>query len=116
MTQDEMALTRVVFAITVKGYAELRNTNSILNLQERTVLTLIDGVCPVAQYLPFLSEFNPVIDKLKRLEKLGLLRRVGAVASDAVQRFDKQVSGGSRISHWQSISAEREVSGFIALE
>jgi hypothetical protein len=116
MTQTEIAYSQVVLGITVAGYAELRSSKSLLNLQERTVLTLIDGVCPVAQYLPFLSEFAPVIDKLQRLEKLGLLRRVGIVAPAAVQRFDEQVSRDSQVSHWQSISAEREVSGFIALE
>lgn len=116
MKQEAIAFQQVVFAITVTGYAELRSTKSMLSLQERTVLTLIDGACPVAQYLPFLSEFEPVIDKLQRLEHLGLVRRVGLVTSAAVQRFDEQVSRDSQVSHWQSISAERDVSGFVALQ
>lgn len=115
MTSDEIALQKVVFAITVTGYAELRNLNSALNLQERTVLTLIDGVCPVAQYLPFLSAFEPITQKMMKLERLGLLRRAGEVTAEAVRRFDAQVSSDSQVSHWQSISADLDVSGFVAL-
>lgn len=115
MTSQAAIFEQVVFAITVTGYAELRNIKSSLSLQERTVLTLIDGVCPVAQYLPFLSEFEPIIDKLQRLERLGFLRRAGLVTSAAVQLFDDQVSKDSQVSHWQSISAERDISGFVAL-
>jgi hypothetical protein len=113
--QDDIAFHQVVYAITVPGYAELRNLQSALNLQERTVLTLIDGVCPVAQYLPFLSSFEPVAQKMQKLEKLGFLRRAGRVAPDAVRRFDEQVSKASQVSQWQSISAESEASGFVAL-
>ena len=112
---DDIAFQQLVFAITVPGYAELRNLKSALSLQERTVLTLIDGVCPVAQYLPFLSEFEPVREKLKKLEALGLLRRAGAVTPAAVRLFESQVSVDSQVSHWQSISADRDVSGFVAL-
>lgn len=115
MNEGDIALHKVVFAITVAGYAELRNQGSVLNLQERTVLTLIDGVCPVAQYLPFLSAFEPVTHKMVKLERLGLLRRSGEVTTEAVRRFDKQVSADSQVSHWQSISADTEVSGFVAL-
>jgi hypothetical protein len=115
MKQGETAIEQVVFAITVTGYAELRNIKSALSLQERTVLTLIDGVCPVAQYLPFLSAFEPVMHKMKKLEQLGYLRRAGQVTSAAVQRFDKQVSSDSQVSQWQSISAESDLSGFVAL-
>jgi hypothetical protein len=116
MKQGAASFQQIVLAITVAGYAELRSTKSMLSLQERTVLTLIDGVCPVVQYLPFLSEFEPVIDKLQRLEHLGLVRRVGLVTPAAVKQFDDQVSRDSQVSHWQSISAERDVSGFVALQ
>jgi hypothetical protein len=115
MNQQELEFQQVVFAITVQGYAELRKNNSVLSLQERTVLTLIDGVCPVAQYLPFLSSFEPVVGKMQKLEKLGLLRRSGRVTPDAVRRFDEQVSKDAQVSHWQSISADRDVSGYIPL-
>jgi hypothetical protein len=115
MNKQDLALQQVVFAITVQGYAELRNTQSTLSLQERTVLTLIDGVCPVAQYLPFLSSFEPVMEKMQKLERLGLLRRSGSVTPEAVRRFDSQVSSDSQVSHWQSISADYNTSGFVAL-
>jgi hypothetical protein len=116
MNQQDIEFQQVVLAITVEGYAELRNSQSMLSLQERTVLTLIDGVCPVAQYLPFLSSFEPVVQKMQKLERLGLLRRSGRVASEAVRRFGEQVSTDSQVSHWQSISAERDASGFVALQ
>ena len=88
----------------------------MLSLQERTVLTLIDGVCPVAQYLPFLSSFEPVVQKMKKLEQLGLLRRAGQVTLAAVRRFDEQVNTGASVSRWPSISAESEASGFVLLQ
>ncbi len=115
MKQEDIAFQQIVFAITVQGYAELRNTDTRLNLQERTVLTLIDGVCPVAQYLPFLSSFEPVVQKMQKLEQLGLLRRVGKVTSAAVIGFGERVSADKQVSRWHSISAEREASGFISL-
>jgi hypothetical protein len=114
--QEDLAFYQVVFSITVQGYAELRNQQSTLSLQERTVLTLIDGVCPVAQYLPFLSSFEPVMQKMQKLETMGLLRRAGRVTLDAVRRFDEQVSKDAQVSHWHSISAERDASGFVALQ
>jgi hypothetical protein len=116
MKAEELAFQQIVFAITVEGYAELRNQGSALTLQERTVLTLIDGVCPVAQYLPFLSAFEPVVHKFKKLEQMALLRRSGKVASDAVQRFDEQSHSGEQISRWQSISADHQASGFVSLQ
>jgi hypothetical protein len=105
----------VVYAITVAGYAELRNIKTLLTLQERTVLTLVDGICPVAQYAPFLSEFAPVDKKMLKLEALGMLRRVGSVAKEAVDRFDTQVKSGEQISTWQAISSKDEASGFVPL-
>lgn len=113
--QTDVNMLQVVYAITVEGYAELRNQASILSLKERTVLTLIDGVCPVAQYLPFLSTFEPVIEKMKKLEHKGYLRRAGHVAAHAVQKFDEEVSKDSQVSHWQSISADSASSGYAPL-
>ncbi len=115
MRPADIAFQQIVFAITVAGYVELRNVNSSLSLQERTVLTLIDGVCPVAQYLPFLSEFEPLIAKFKKLEQLGLLRHAGQVSSAAVKLFDEQVNNAAPVSRWQSISSECDESGFVAL-
>jgi hypothetical protein len=80
MTAQEPHFEQIVFATTVDGYAELRNPQTSLSLQERTVLTLIDGVCPVASYLPYLHAFEPVVQKIKKLEQLGYLRRTQQVA------------------------------------
>jgi hypothetical protein len=111
----DVSYLQIVFSITVQGYAELRDPQSALSLQERTVLTLIDGVCPVAQYLPYLSSFWPVVDKIKKLEQLALVRRIGAVSPEAVRLFDEQVKRRVSMSKWLSISSEREASGFVAL-
>jgi hypothetical protein len=105
----------VVYAITVSGYAELRNEKTRLTLQERTVLTLVDGICPVVQYVPFLSEFAPVDKKMRKLEALGMLRRVGKVAQEAVDRFDHQVKSGEQVSSWQGIDSTEKQSGFVQL-
>ena len=75
MNEDDLVYSKLIFATSVAGFAELRNTKSLLSLKERTVLTLIDGACPVSGYLPYLSAFEPVIEKMKKLEKLGYLRR-----------------------------------------
>jgi hypothetical protein len=115
MNDEELAYQQIVFAITVQGYAELRSPASSLNLQERTVLTLVDGVCPVAQYLPFLRTFEPVVHKFRKLEQLGLLRRTGKVTSEAVKRFDEQSHSGVQPSRWHSISADQQASGFVSL-
>jgi hypothetical protein len=105
-------LSAVVFHITEQGYAALRTPNNRLSLAERTVLTLVDGLCPVAQYEPFLSEFSPVQAKMRKLEQLGLLRRTGQVKQEAVKRFEQQVRSSAEVSSWQSIRADQRESGF----
>jgi hypothetical protein len=105
-------LSAVVFHITEQGYAALRNPNNRLTPAERTVLTLVDGLCPVAQYEPFLSSFHPVQAKMRKLEQLGLLRRTGHVKNEAVQRFEQQVRDSNEVSSWQSIRADKQESGF----
>lgn len=114
-TSGKEPIDHVVYSITSQGYAELRNAKILLTLQERTVLGLIDGVCPVAQYIPFLSEFEPVVYKIRKLENLGLLRRAGMVTREAVQKFDAQVHSQLPVSSWQSISAFDQQSGFLPL-
>jgi hypothetical protein len=106
-------LSAVVYHITEQGYSALRKSNNHLSLAERTVLTLVDGMCPVAQYEPFLTEFAPVQAKMRKLEQLGLLRRAGQVKKEAVQRFEQQVRGGAEVSSWQSIRADNQESGFL---
>jgi hypothetical protein len=47
-------------------------------------LILVDGICPVAQYLPFLLAFAPLDDIFEVLENLDLVRRVGKVSSETL--------------------------------
>ncbi len=108
-------ISNVVYAITARGFATLRSNSALISRQHRTVLTLVDGVCPVAQYVPFLGAFEPVIEKFEMLEQIGCLRRVGNVSGSAVQMLHDSVKSGGPISKMQSIDAECENSGFVAL-
>lgn len=105
----------VVYAITARGFATLRSNSLVISKQHRTVLTLVDGVCPVAQYVPFLRAFEPLIEKFQLLEQIGCLRRVGSVSGFAVRMFDESVQAGSPVSKLPQIDSEHENSGFIPL-
>jgi hypothetical protein len=105
----------VVYVITARGFATLRSNSTVISKQHRTVLTLVDGVCPVAQYVPFLQAFEPVIEKFELLEQLGCLRRVGNVSGHAVKMFGDSVQSGGPVSKMQSIDSENEISGFVPL-
>jgi hypothetical protein len=105
----------VVYAITARGFATLRSNSAVISKQHRTVLTLVDGVCPVAQYVPFLRAFEPLIEKFELLEQTGCLRRVGNVSAVAVQAFDQSVQSGGPVSQMMSIDAESKHSGFLPL-
>ncbi len=105
----------VVYVITARGFATLRSNSSVISKQHRTVLTLVDGVCPVAQYVPFLRAFEPLIEKFELLEQTGCLRRVGNVSGVAVKLFDDSVQSGGPISQLQSIDSENASSGFVPL-
>lgn len=106
-------LAEVVFEITPAGFAALRNAASPMELQLKTVLTLVDGVCPVAQYRPFLGAFEPLTEKFQILERMLYLSRVGHVSNQAVSRFQQDVSLGGPPSNWRSIDAESQDSGFL---
>jgi hypothetical protein len=105
----------VVYAITARGFATLRSNSTVISKQHRTVLTLVDGVCPVAQYVPFLRAFEPLIEKFELLEQTGCLRRVGNVSGHAVKMFDASVQSGGPVSKMPSIDSENENSGFVPL-
>jgi hypothetical protein len=105
-------LHEVVYAITAKGFAALRSDDVNISLDLKTVLTLVDGICPVAQYIPFLQVFHPLEDKFATLEKYGLVRRVGTVSGFAVKMFHNQSRSGVPVSKMQRIDAEYENSGF----
>jgi hypothetical protein len=105
----------VVFVITARGFATLRSNSTVISKQHRTVLTLVDGVCPVAQYVPFLRAFEPLIEKFELLEQTGCLRRVGNVSGFAVKMFDEAVQSGGPVSQMPSIDSEHANSGFMPL-
>lgn len=108
-------ISDVVFAVTAKGFAALRSDNAAMAPDLRTVLIMVDGVCPVAQYVPFLQVFAPLADKFELLESFGLLRRVGTVSNVAVQVFNSQSQAGAPLSKLPSIDAKNENSGYAPL-
>jgi hypothetical protein len=105
----------VVYAITAKGFSALRSDDITISLDLKTVLTMVDGVCPVAQYVPFLQVFHPLEDKFELLEKYGLLRRVGTVSGFAVKMFSSQSQSGTPVSKLIRIDSDSENSGFLPL-
>jgi hypothetical protein len=109
-------LSDVVYSITAHGFTALRASDSAgLTPQLRTVLTVVDGVCPVAQYEPFLRAFMPLTEKFQILEQLGYLRRLGAVSDDAVKLFNQTAHDDPSVSHLPRIDADRPDSGFTPL-
>jgi hypothetical protein len=104
--------TDIVFALTPSGYAALRNTTAPMALPLKTVLTMIDGVCPVAQYLPFMRTFDPLVEKFQILESLGYVRRAGSVSSAAVSTFERSVKAGFSVSQLPAIDSHAQDSGF----
>ena len=108
-------LSDTVFGLTPQGQAALANEVAPLSSSLKAVLTMVDGVCPVAQYVPFLRAFTPLDEKFQILESMGYLRRVGTVSSDAVSRFEKSISMGVSATSLPRIDAETKASGFMAL-
>ena len=106
-------LAEVVFSITPAGYTALRNTTEPMDLRLKTVLTLVDGVCPVAQYVPYLMAFDPLSEKFFILERMGYVRRIGKIASVAVSGFQESVRAGTSRSRLPRIDIETKESGFM---
>jgi hypothetical protein len=108
-------LKDVVYAITARGFATLRTESAVVSLQHKTILTMVDGVCPVAQYVPFLLAFAPLEEKFELLERLGCLRRVGTVSAYAVKMFDASAQAGTAASKMPRIDSEHQNSGFAPI-
>lgn len=108
-------LAEVVFSITAAGYAALRNTTEPMDLRLKTVLTLVDGVCPVAQYAPYLLAFDPLSEKFFILERMGYVRRIGKIANSVVSSFQESVRVGTSSSRLPRIDTELKESGFMPL-
>ena len=77
-------IQNVVFITTPQGFAAMRNKNLAIPLDFMTVLILVDGICPVAQYIPFLQLFEPLEPKFLYLEKSGLITRHRAASISEV--------------------------------
>ncbi len=105
-------LNEVVFAVTAKGFAAMRNESTQMPMDLKTVLTMVDGICPVAQYEPFMKVFAPLADKFALLEQQGYVRRVGTVSGFAVKMFNESAQSGRSITKLPNIDAEHESSGF----
>lgn len=105
----------VVYCITPAGYSALRNANEPLNLDLKTVLTLVDGICPVAQYVPFLLAFDPLAEKFQILERMGYLAPTGRISTQAVSAFGHSVSQGQPLSRLPRIDSLMRESGFTLL-
>jgi hypothetical protein len=108
-------LLEVVFAVTPAGYAALRNVSDPLNLDLKTVLTLVDGLCPVGQYIPFLLAFDPLPEKFQILERMGYLRQTGRISAQAMSGFEQSVSQRQPASRLPRIDASASESGYMPL-
>jgi hypothetical protein len=109
------SIAEAVFALTPHANASLRNGNCALSPQLLTLLMLVDGVAPVAQYKPFLKSLHPLEQKFTELETQGYLVRVGNVSEDAVKNFDATVAAGKPIIELHRIDALTPESGFISI-
>ena len=109
-------LSEVVFGITPAGYAALKSSTEPMDLRLKTVLTLVDGVCPVAQYVPFLMAFEPLAEKFFILERMGYVKRMGKVATSSVSGFEQLVLGGTSKARLPRIDSRFPPSGFLPIE
>lgn len=108
-------LSEVVFNITPSGYSALRSESGMLELALKTVLTMVDGICPVAQYVPFLKTFEPLEEKFFILERMGYIKRTGSISAQAVSGFEQSVLQGRPLSRLPRIDANNSDSGFMPL-
>jgi hypothetical protein len=106
----------VVFALSSKALELLKQGSIQLDSQLSTLIVLIDGVTPVAQFKPFLKGLDPIEPKFVTLESMGYLVRTGSVSARAVKNFQESVDAGGPISGLQSIDAQSPDSGFVALD
>jgi hypothetical protein len=109
------SIAEVVFILSPRAIAALASDSKDLDPQLLTLLALVDGVTPVAQYQPFLRSLGPIEPKFIALEVFGYLLRVGTVSTDAVKAFQNSVEAGGSISTLHSIDARAPASGFIPL-
>jgi hypothetical protein len=109
------ARPETVYTVTSEGFIALRSSAQQLTLELRTVLTLVDGTCPVVQYIPFMQALAPLLPKFDQLESMGYIRASGSVSKEAVDVFVKAIASGTSVSELPSIDAESKLSGFAPL-
>jgi hypothetical protein len=109
------SIAEVVYQLSAKAVNALNNPDSGLPPDLRALLSMVDGVSPVAQYQPFLRALEPIGPKLASLEQRGYLQRLGFVSDKMVADFQHSVNSGAPISSWQSIDSENPDSGFVPL-
>jgi hypothetical protein len=109
------SISEVVYQLSAKAVGALNNPDSALPPDLRALLSMVDGVSPVAQYQPFLKALEPIGPKLASLEQRGYLQRIGLVSDRAVADFQHSVISGAPISTWQKIDSESPESGFVPL-
>jgi hypothetical protein len=110
------ALSNLVFVLSPKAITALAQKGKGLEPRLHTILNLVDGVTPVAQYLPFLKLLEPVEEKFVELEALGYLVRVGMVSPAAVKVFQDSVAAGASVTSLPNIDARTADSGFMPLD
>lgn len=108
-------IAEVVYQLSSKAASALSHPESGLPPDLRALLSMVDGVSPVAQFQPFLQALEPIGPKLLSLEQRGYLHRVGSVSDKAVSDFQHSVSSGAPMSTWQRIDTESPDSGFVPL-
>jgi hypothetical protein len=115
MNQNTNHISDVVYTLSPLATNTLRSGEIAIPNRLLTLLMLIDGVAPVAQYEPFLKSLHPLEEKFLELEQLGYLVRVGNVSLQAVKTFNETVAAGRPISELHRIDALAPESGFIPL-
>jgi hypothetical protein len=108
------SLAQIVFVLTPSAIAVLAKRGEGMEPRLHTVLALVDGVSPVAQYVPFLKMLEPVEEKFAELEALGYLLRVGEVSQLAVRVFQDSVAAGASVTSLPNIDSRTADSGFVS--
>lgn len=108
-------ILETVFVVTSEGFAAQQNGSELLSLDLKTILSLVDGICPVGQYIPFLLVFQPLSEKFQSLEKMGYLKSSGQISTQAMSAFKNSVIERQPLSRLPRIDSLDSESGFARL-
>jgi hypothetical protein len=109
------SIDQIVFDLTPLGKTALKDESTSLAANLRALLLMVDGVCPVAQYGPFLRALAPIEEKFIVLESLGYIQRIGSVSSVAVSSFQATLQAGLGVNTLPRIDRESPGSNFAPL-